>query len=256
MMSAPAALLDPNARAFGPALRRLAFAALALLPLAACATHQPVLDADCAANALCAARAAEPALIAQAPALAERKNDTLILHPASATVISFTDSKTACDAGNADNCQGYALMDVVPRAHALVVQQFFYEGSSFLLIDSNTGRATRLNGMPVFSPDASQFLVAPYDLESDVGPNGIEIWRREGDGAVLEWSHAIQQEHVEDPDLPVPYRVKVRRWRPDRISLDLSIEVPEVRHWTGTLTRTTDGWRLDAKSPPGTFPAP
>lgn len=230
--------------------RRILLAIAALLPLAACALHPP-LDADCAKNAMCAARAAEPARISDSRGLAERDGDTLILHPADSPAIRFTDHKAACAAHEVDNCDGYALMASVPRSRALVVQQFLYEGSYFLLIDTVTGRQTRLNAMPFFSPDGGEFLVAPYDEENDTGPNNLEIWRRIADDAVLEWAHTIAQEHDEDPSLPFPYQTRFLRWNEDRIALEFFTR--NSKPWRGSLTRTADGWHLSAQSPPEFF---
>ena len=225
----------------------------ASLLLSGCISHAP--DADCAANAMCAARAAEPAAIDDAHSLARREGDDLILHPAGTAAITLTDHKAACDAGDTVQCQGFALMQFHRRAHALVVQRFLYEGSSFFLIDSVTGRQTQLSGMPIFSPDGQEFLVAPYDEETDTGPDNLEIWRRDGDGAALEWAHTIVQEHAEDPALPVPYQTKVADWSRDRIRLTFFIDHPDKHQWSGGLTRTADGWRLDAQSPSGSFTA-
>jgi hypothetical protein len=234
-------------------MRSLLLALPASLLLSGCISHAP--DADCAANAMCAARAAEPAAIDAARGLALRQGDDLVLHPANTAAFTLTDRKAACDAADTVQCQGYALMQFHARAHALVVQRFLYEGSSFFLIDSATGRQTQLAGMPVFSPDGREFLVAPYDEENDAGPDNLEIWRRDGDGAVLEWAHTIAQEHADDPALPVPYQTRVEDWSHDRIRLTLFIDHPDRRQWSGTLTRTADGWRLDAQSPSGSFAA-
>lgn len=232
---------------------RQAFPALIVLLILAGCVRQPPLSNDCAQNAMCAARADEPALIAESNGLAERRGDTLILHPKSASAISFSDHKAACVAHDVHTCDGYALMGAFPRARALVVQKFFYEGSIFLLIDQDTGRQTQLSGMPTFSPDGQEFLVAPFDEEHDVGRNNLEIWRRKGDGAVLEWSHALADEPVEDPNLPSPYQTRVMRWNDGHITLQFLIEYPEQRHWTGSLVRDATGWHLSAKSPPGLF---
>lgn len=224
-----------------------------LLFAAACASGPKLAD-DCAANALCAARAAEPALILAAKDQAERKGDDLLLKPRNAPPVTFTDHKAACDRGDAEHCDGFAFMGAFAKSRALVVQQFFYEGSSFIFVDEASGRQIRLAAMPVFSPDGQRFLVAPYDLENDIGPNNLEIWRREGDGAVLEWAHTLAQTHAEDPSLPLPYQVRVRSWSGDRITLSLFTEVPEKRRWRGTLVRDGNDWKLSAQSPPGTFP--
>jgi len=228
---------------------------LAILIFAAACTTGPKLPDDCAANALCAARAAEPPLILAAKDLAERKGDDLLLKPSGAPPITFTDHKAACDNGDADHCDGFAFMGAFAKPRAMVVQQFFYEGSNFIFVDEASGKRIRLAAMPVFSPDGQRFLVAPYDLENDIGPNNLEIWRRDGDGAVLEWAHTLAQTHSEDPSLPLPYQVKVRSWSGDRIALSLFTDVPEKRQWRGTLVREGGNWKLSAKSPPGTFPA-
>jgi hypothetical protein len=220
-----------------------------LLLLSACVTA-PSTD-DCAANALCAARRAEPSAIATARGFAEREGDTLTIRPTSAPAFSFLDHTAACEAHNVEVCDSYALMLANTPAHALVVQQFLYEGSAFFLIDTATGRETRLTGMPAFSPDGRRFLVAPFDLQHDTGPNHLEIWRRDGDGAVLEWAHTFQQAHDEDPDLPEAYQTRLLSWQGSRLKLQFT--TIDGRKWRGSLTDTGAGWHLDAKSPPGLF---
>ncbi len=220
-----------------------------LLLLSACVTA-PSTD-DCAANALCAARRAEPSAIATARGFATREGDTLTIRPAAAPAFSFLDHTAACEAHNVEACESYALMLASPASHALVVQQFLYEGSAFFLIDTSTGRETRLAGMPAFSPDGRRFLVAPFDLQHDTGPNHLEIWRRDGDGAVLEWAHTFQQAHDEDPDLPEAYQTRLISWQGSRLRLQFT--TIDGRKWRGSLTDTGTGWHLDAKSPAGLF---
>ena len=215
---------------------------LLLLPLAACATAG--LEPGCAENAMCAARAAEPRLLAAGRA--ERHGDDLVLIPAHGKRLSFTDHKLACESGDED-CIGFALMGEFPKSNAWVVQRFFYEGGDFLLIDARSGRQTKLNGMPFFSPDGGSFLVTPYDEEGDA-PNNLEIWRRDGDGAVLEWAHPFAAAYQEDSSLKQLYEVRAVRWDKDRITLALA-EPTTQRRWSGTLMHDKDGWHLSAKSP-------
>lgn len=108
-----------------------------LLLLSACVTA-PSTD-DCAANALCSARRAEPRALSDARGLAIRDGDTLTIRPAAAPAFSFLDHTAACEAHNVEVCDSYALMLASPAAHALVVQQFLYEGSAFFLVDTATG---------------------------------------------------------------------------------------------------------------------
>ena len=221
------------------------------LPLAGCVTAPAPSSEDCGANAHCAARAAEPPLFG--PGHAERQGNRLILATTQGKPANFRDNAEACGKGDVQHCVMFALTGVFPKSHAWVVEKFYYEGSDFLLVDDRSARQTKLNGMPVFSGDGGEFLVAPFDDEADVGPNNIEIWRRDGDSAVLEWAHPFRQAYAEDPALPSLYTVRVTRWRGDRIDLALATERPVVGHWTGALTRNGGAWRLAAKSPPGLF---
>jgi len=195
---------------------------------------------------MCAARAAEPAILAATHGDAMRHDDDLVLHPHSAPPLHLTDDMASCAQADEKNCVGYALMAAVPRSHAWVAQQFLYEGSSFLLIDSGTGRQTRLNAMPAFSPDGRQFLVAPYDLDSDVGPNDLEIWRRDGDGAVLEWAHAAA---LPEPQGSPPPVIKVTGWQNDHIALSFESAFDPSRRWLGSLTRAGSAWSLIVNPP-------
>ena len=214
-------------------------------------TVHPSPDEACAANGHCAARFAEPQFLH--PGRAERSGDVLTLFPSASAPIHLSGDPKVCEAGDVPHCALYVLEADQPKSHAWVVEQFFYEGSDFLLIDDRSASRTRLHGMPVFSPDGARFLIAPFSDEDDVGPNNLEIWRGEGDGAVLEWSHPASAVLAEDPQLPDPYMVTVRRWQGDRIDLGLTTETPAAHSWRGTLTRDVQGWHLTAKSPPGMF---
>jgi hypothetical protein len=123
---------------------RLALPLLSLLVFAAACTSDPRLADDCAANALCAARAGEPALILAVKDLAERRGDDLLLRPRTAPPITFTDHKAACDTDDADHCNAFAFMGAFAKPRALVVQQFFYEGSNFIFVDQDSGRQIKL----------------------------------------------------------------------------------------------------------------
>jgi len=224
-------------------LRYLFFLALTL-PLAACATTK--LEPGCADNAMCAARAAESHLLIAGRA--ERHGDDLVLRPARGDRLVFTDHKQACESDDVDNCIGFALMGDFRKSNAWVLQKFYYEGGSFVLIDDRSGRQTDLNGMPVFSPDGRKFLVTPYDLENGAGPNNMEIWRRDGEGAVLEWAHTFEQALAEAPDLQIPYLTEGVTWHKDGIVLRFS-DLETGRKWSGSLIHDAAGWHLLGAAP-------
>lgn len=204
-----------------------------LAPLAACATAR--LEPECAGNAMCAARAAESRILV--PSRTERRGDDLLLFPSQGARLAFTDNNRACEADEVADCVGYALMADRPKIRAWVLQRFFYEGGDFLLIDDHSGKQTELDGEPIFSPDGGSFLVAQND-EENAAPYNLEIWRRDGDGAVREWAH------TSDEILPDMYDVKVLRWRSNQISLALSNN--SGKRIGATLTREPLGWQLKA----------
>jgi hypothetical protein len=224
---------------------------LSLLSLCACAERiqenaSLVYSKDC--NVECVARVQETQILANAGGRAKRDNANLILNPANGQRLIMADQRAACDNG-ADGCESFVLMADLPRNHAFVVQNFYYEGSDIFLIDDRTGKQTMLNGMPTFSPDGTEFLVAPFSDETDVGDNNLEIWHRQGDAWVIEWAHPFKLAYEEDPNLNELYVTHVVRWDYNRIALSLFTEGNPFHPWAGTLTREVDGWHLSAKSP-------
>lgn len=209
----------------------------------------PLAAAGQSCNDACLARKGEPLR----PGVAERHGDTLVL-AAGIRRLSFTDNRKACDAGEAQDCAIYALVANVPGS--LAVQKFLHEGSDTTLIDTRSGKQTLLSGVPVFSPTGREFAVTQFSDESD---NNLEVWRRDGDGAALEWAHPFKQSWKDDAALPqtpasTPPVFRVAAWRGDRIALAVSTD-DQRHHWSGTLTRDAKGWHLSAKSPPGMFPS-
>ena len=115
-----------------------------------------------------------------------------------------------------------------------------------LIFDDRTGRQTPLDGMPAFSPDGTRFFVTDDD-EANTHDNNIEIWRRDGDGAVMEWAHPVKQIHVEAPALTETYHVSVSDWsKPETIALAFS---SGRQDWDGQLTHGAKGWALGANWP-------
>ena len=144
------------------------------------------------------------------------------------------------------HCYRYALVGDLPDQHAFIVSEAYYEGESLFLVDDRTGRQTGIDGIPVFSPDGSRFFIDDDDEAND-HDNNIEIWRRDGDGAVMEWAHPVKQVHVEAPALKDIYHVSVSDWsKPETIGLAFS---SGRQDWDGHLKLGVKGWALDADWP-------
>jgi hypothetical protein len=220
---------------------------LLLWPLAANA-------ADC--NDACLARKAEARLLKSG--LAERHGNRLVLttHAGKRT---FTDDRQACIEDRLDTCAIYALTARPPGS--LAVEKFVSEGGDSYLIDARSGRQTQLDGVPVFSPDGRRFVVAQFENETQ---NNLEVWRRDGDSAKLEWFHSFEQSFPEDPALnrysanpalALPPVFRVVAWQGEGVSLTAGTD-DQRYHWPARLSHDARGWHLSAKSPPGLLPQP
>jgi hypothetical protein len=122
------------------------------------------------------------------------------------------------------------------------------------LVDDRSGQQTELDAAPVsFSEDGLRFLVLDDNVAND-HENNIEIWRREGEGAVLEWANSIEKQKSQAPAPGLTaYTSELMHWQGDHITLSLRQEgwfdaksrrkLPD-RHGTGSLIRTQAGWRL------------
>ena len=75
-----------------------------------------------------------------------------------------------------DNHHRFLYAGYEAAQHLHVVQQWFYEGSVYLLIDDRTGRKWMVPGRPIFAPNGRRFLSASLDLEAGYDPNCLEIW--------------------------------------------------------------------------------
>jgi uncharacterized protein with WD repeat len=152
-------------------------------------------------------------------------------------------------------CDLIVLMAYLRTRHFYLVAEAHYEGASFYLIDDRSGRKTVIGAPPVFSPDGQHFLVQNDNMTNE-HDNNLEIWRLQGDTAAIEWSHSLAEAKKEVPG-PVLYHTEVADWRGDRIRLafqagrhlETGNQIIADREWSGSLTKMSDGWHLQADWP-------
>jgi hypothetical protein len=180
-------------------------------------------------------------LLALAPRRARRMGNDLILTLSGAPPMVLHDDIEGCDTG-ARHCDGYWLVADLPSRHFYLMREYYRDSGDYFLVDDRTGHRTDIGFVPIFSPDGRRFLVVDDDHA-----NTLEIWRRERDSAVPEWSHRAEEMAPPASGYPGPYRTNLD-WQGDSIALAFSSENPD-RSWTGSLTRDAHGWRLTAKRP-------
>jgi len=93
--------------------------------------------------------------------------------------------------------EGYAkyfLVDRLRPAHDYfyLIRAFKYEGSSYVLVNKNTGQTINLYGIPIFSPDGKRFVDLSLDLDAGYHPNLIGIYQLEDNKYTIEWKHIYQ----------------------------------------------------------------
>ncbi|MFW5951259.1 MAG: hypothetical protein ACOCVZ_04010 [Gemmatimonadota bacterium] len=111
-----------------------------------------------------------------------RRGDTLRLALAAGDTTRFVD-----EPGEHSSVVYYSYQNHWPDAGYFLLQQQYYEGSEFVLVDDSTGTRTRLPDWPLRAPDGRRFAVLSLDLEAGYGPNTLQIWSVGQDGPRREW---------------------------------------------------------------------
>jgi hypothetical protein len=185
----------------------------------------------------------EPTVIVAAHGRADRTGNRLTLHFLNGTSRTYV-TKGDCETLEGE-CQRYALLALVSPANFFLLHEQFYERVGCLVVDSRTGRETELPDIPYLSPDGDRFLVVNgLDGGGDYWP--LQIWRRRGDAAFVEWKQrgAIPKN---------PVSVSAVRWdRNDRIDLTMvsesRVQPPPAGftpgRWSATLNLTKRGWLM------------
>lgn len=88
----------------------------------------------------------------------------------------------------------YFLVNRLRPAHDYfyLIRAFKYEGSSYVLVNKNTGQTINLYGIPIFSPDGKRFVDLSLDLDAGYHPNLIGIYKLEDNKYTIEWKHIYQ----------------------------------------------------------------
>lgn len=191
----------------------------------------------------------EPAVILSTNGRANRKGNSLTLH--------FSDGKshTYITKGDCETlmgeCQGYTLLALAGPANFFLVHEWFYERIGCLIVDSRTGSETELPDIPYLSPDGGRLLVVS-GTDGGGGYWPLQIWRRRGDTAYIEWKQSEAP-----PKSPIV--VSAVQWDSiDRIDLTMvsgsRVQPPPSgftpSRWSATLSLTSRGWSMNPIAEP------
>ena len=176
----------------------------------------------------------ERALLAKHSAFIRRVGDTLELTVGN-RVLKFED---VCDELREDEGVRYQFVDYLGDVGHVLIQESYYEGRRYSLVDRKYGVRQRIDAIPVFSPDRVHFLTV--DIGDEHGANRLQIWRRRGqDWFEMVWSFQ-----------PYEYWAEASaRWLDDR-SIKLTKKVrtkPDSDAYVSksfSIRLGTDGWRI------------
>src|SRR5882672_5943685 len=125
------------------------------------------------------------AALLRAATHAQRQSRELTINLLNGTHRTFENSEDCGKIKDTSECQQFFLYEYLPRRHLFLVAEKFYEGGVYLLVDDRGGRVTEISAEPHFGPDEERFLVV--DDDSYGSDWELQVWRRIGDHAELEW---------------------------------------------------------------------
>jgi hypothetical protein len=132
-------------------------------------------------NSFDCARAIEKALIEIYPDLVSRDNSVLYLKLKNGQTVTLPDSTSK----NEESVRYFSLIDYLEKEKLYVVEEQWWEGGTYQLIDRRSGVMTEVIGPPVFSPKRDFFVTQFGDMESGYASNGLEIWTLTKDDKLL-----------------------------------------------------------------------
>ena len=125
-------------------------------------------------NTLECARAVEKALLGIYPDIVARDNSVLYLKLTKGETVVLAD--TTNNTGEEESVRYFSLIDYLEKEKIFLVEEQWWEGGTYQLIDRRTGIMTEVLGPPVFSPNRNFFIAEFGDLETGYEVNGLEIW--------------------------------------------------------------------------------
>lgn len=163
-------------------------------------------------------------------------SDTLLIVTGSGDTLAFVDRR---DAKFGENIAVHELAAYLRDQDLWVIVKVCYEWTEHLLVDGSDGSVTMVVSVPVPSPGGARLLCSNEDIIAGFDENGIQVWRVDPEGLVLEFE-----------DLSVPWGPAGARWEGDSLVLflkrtfDWDREVYDDR--PGRLELSDDGtWAPD-----------
>lgn len=189
--------------------------------------------------------ALEPGALAGAVGRARREGDLLTVVPDSGAPLTLRDDNSKCEDPDwsEETCRGFQFGGYFRSRQAFLVYIGYFEGRDWLLIDAESGHEAKLRSAPIFEPLGYRFVM--IDDSDAYGIPGVQVWRRSGGTATLEWDYVI--------DRDLPRKTRLLRWSGDRIEFEFftpeQYRGSEEQRWPAVLRYVQGAWILDEARP-------
>jgi hypothetical protein len=136
----------------------------------------------------------EKACLAQVADIAERHGGSLQLKFGNGNTRIYLDETAACDQGSFSKCIKYQLTGFFPRHGLLLIEQDYWEGVEWLLVQTQTGEAIKILAPPHYSPHEKWLVSVSGGIGSSGSGNGIDIVPTAFDRAQRRWHYRVPDE--------------------------------------------------------------
>lgn len=168
----------------------MAFGLLCILPWEVFAAGLSTSECVGIGNSYQCAQVIERKQLAKQAQRATRDGGVLKLRLTGDKWIELRDKDEASGA-KADEVVLYSLRDYIESAQSFLIHNQYYEGGSYSLVSSKSGRAFLLDDVPIFSADYQRFItVSVCDAYCS---SRIRIWRLIQGGWEIEWDYPLSE---------------------------------------------------------------
>lgn len=173
--------------------------------------------------------------------LVQRHGSVLRLSLSNGRTVDLIDVNLDPKESNVDQVVKYEFVRYFEGSRYFLVLESYYEGSTYLLIDGETGEKNKIDAEPVFSPKNNRFVTV--SLCDAYCTQGIKIWMRTKEGIKEEvWLHPTDFAPGESWGVATACWVDESTLR--ITSGNVTKIAKQVEGKTYTLRLTRDGWKI------------
>lgn len=119
----------------------------------------------------------------------QRYEDTLLVKLNNGTYKKYINNSSI----ESDNYTTFQFISKLNSIDYYLIKIYYYEGFSYLMLNTKTGHENYLWGLPAVSPDNSKIMAACFDLQAGFVFNGLQYFDITPDSLHLIWSRELSK---------------------------------------------------------------